>query len=207
MNTIDELEQEQIAQLTENRPIPEFGPGDTLRVSVKVVEGSRERVQAFEGVCIARKNRGINSAFTVRKISYGEGVERIFPLYSPQIAQIEVVPRPRAPGQAVLPAWPDRQGRAHHRAPRRARPRRRCWRDRRCGGPGDRRPACDRAGRRARPAGDAGGRVTPAAQSDRERGHGRSADAVRQDLGLARRGAAGGWQPACSTSTVISSTR
>jgi large subunit ribosomal protein L19 len=95
MNVIQQLEQEQIAQLTESRPIPEFGPGDTLRVSVKVVEGSRERVQAFEGVCIARKNRGINSAFTVRKISYGEGVERIFPLYSPQIAEIEVVRRGR----------------------------------------------------------------------------------------------------------------
>ena len=95
MNTIQQLEQEQIAQLTEGRPIPEFGPGDTLRVSVKVVEGSRERVQAFEGVCIARKNRGINSSFTVRKISYGEGVERIFPLYSPQLAGIEVVRRGR----------------------------------------------------------------------------------------------------------------
>jgi large subunit ribosomal protein L19 len=95
MNAIQQLEQEQIAQLTERRPIPEFGPGDTVRVSVKVVEGTRERVQAFEGVCIARKNRGINSAFTVRKISYGEGVERIFPLYSPQIAEIEVVRRGR----------------------------------------------------------------------------------------------------------------
>jgi large subunit ribosomal protein L19 len=95
MNVIQELEQEQIAQLTESRPIPEFGPGDTIRVSVKVVEGSRERVQAFEGVCIARKNRGINSAFTVRKISYGEGVERIFPLYSPQITGIEVMRRGR----------------------------------------------------------------------------------------------------------------
>jgi large subunit ribosomal protein L19 len=95
MNVIQQLEQEQIAQLTESRPIPEFGPGDTVRVSVKVVEGSRERVQAFEGVCIARKNRGINSAFTVRKISYGEGVERIFPLYSPQIAEIEVIRRGR----------------------------------------------------------------------------------------------------------------
>jgi large subunit ribosomal protein L19 len=95
MNVIHELEQEQIAQLTESRPIPEFGPGDTIRVSVKVVEGSRERVQAFEGVCIARKNRGINSAFTVRKISYGEGVERIFPLYSPQITGIEVMRRGR----------------------------------------------------------------------------------------------------------------
>src|SRR5688500_16020221 len=95
MNTIQQLEQEQIAQLTEGRPIPEFGPGDTVRVSVKVVEGTRERVQAFEGVCIARKNRGINSSFTVRKISYGEGVERIFPLYSPQIASIDVVRRGR----------------------------------------------------------------------------------------------------------------
>jgi large subunit ribosomal protein L19 len=95
MNVLQQLEQEQIAQLTESRPIPEFGPGDTVRVSVKVVEGSRERVQAFEGVCIARKNRGINSAFTVRKISYGEGVERIFPLYSPQIAEIAVVRRGR----------------------------------------------------------------------------------------------------------------
>jgi large subunit ribosomal protein L19 len=95
MNVIQQLEQEQIAELTADRPIPDFAPGDTIRVSVKVVEGSRERVQAFEGVCIARKNRGINSAFTVRKISYGEGVERIFPLYSPQIAQIEVLRRGR----------------------------------------------------------------------------------------------------------------
>jgi large subunit ribosomal protein L19 len=95
MNVIQELEQEQIAQLTDGRQIPEFAPGDTIRVSVKVVEGTRERVQAFEGVCIARKNRGINSAFTVRKISYGEGVERIFPLYSPQITEIEVMRRGR----------------------------------------------------------------------------------------------------------------
>jgi tRNA (guanine37-N1)-methyltransferase len=95
MNVIQQLEQEQITQLVERRPIPEFGPGDTVRVSVKVVEGTRERVQAFEGVCIARRNRGINSAFTVRKISYGEGVERIFPLYSPQIAEIAVVRRGR----------------------------------------------------------------------------------------------------------------
>ena len=95
MNVIQELEKEQVAQLTASRPIPEFAPGDTLRVSVKVVEGTRERVQAFEGVCIARKNRGINSAFTVRKISYGEGVERVFPLYSPQITEIEVMRRGR----------------------------------------------------------------------------------------------------------------
>ena len=93
MNVIQQLEQEQITQLISERPVPEFGPGDTLRVSVKVVEGTRERIQAFEGVCIGRKNRGINSAFTVRKISYGEGVERIFPLYSPQIAEIQVMRR------------------------------------------------------------------------------------------------------------------
>jgi large subunit ribosomal protein L19 len=79
--------------VTEQRAIPEFGPGDTLKINVKVVEGSRERVQAFEGVCIGRSNRGINSSFTVRKISYGEGVERIFPLYSPKIQAIEVVRR------------------------------------------------------------------------------------------------------------------
>ena len=95
MNVLQELEQEQIAALTEQRGVPDFAPGDTVRVNVKVVEGSRERVQAFEGVCIARKNRGINSSFTVRKISYGEGVERIFPLYSPQLAGIEVVRRGR----------------------------------------------------------------------------------------------------------------
>ena len=85
--------QAQINAVTEQREIPEFGPGDTLKVNVKVVEGSRERVQAFEGVCIGRSNRGINSSFTVRKISYGEGVERIFPLYSPKIKAIEVVRR------------------------------------------------------------------------------------------------------------------
>ncbi len=95
MNVLQELEQEQIAARTEERPIPDFAPGDTVRINVKVVEGSRERIQAFEGVCIARRNRGINSSFTVRKISYGEGVERIFPLYSPQIASIELVRRGR----------------------------------------------------------------------------------------------------------------
>jgi large subunit ribosomal protein L19 len=95
MNVIQELEQEQVAALVAERGLPEFGPGDTVRVNVKVVEGSRERVQAFEGVCIARRNRGINSSFVVRKISYGEGVERIFPLYSPSIASIEVLRRGR----------------------------------------------------------------------------------------------------------------
>ena len=93
MNTIQQLEQEQVTKLVEARGVPEFSPGDTLRVNVKVVEGTRERLQAFEGVCIARKNRGINSSFTVRKISYGEGVERIFPLHSPRIDSIQVVRR------------------------------------------------------------------------------------------------------------------
>lgn len=91
MNTIEKLEAEQMEKLAAERPVPDFRPGDTLRVRVKVVEGTRERVQAFEGVCIARKSAGINSSFTVRKISYGEGVERVFPLYSPRIDGIEVV--------------------------------------------------------------------------------------------------------------------
>jgi len=95
MNLIQQLEQEQLAKMTEKGDVPDFGPGDTLRVNVRVVEGNRERVQAFEGVCIARKNAGINSSFTVRKLSYGEGVERIFPLYSPRIDGIEVVRRGR----------------------------------------------------------------------------------------------------------------
>ncbi len=93
MNTIEKLEQEQVAKLSAEREIPDFSPGDTLRVNVKVTEGSRERIQAFEGVCIARKNRGLNSSFTVRKISYNEGVERIFPLYGPRIDSIELIRR------------------------------------------------------------------------------------------------------------------
>jgi large subunit ribosomal protein L19 len=93
MDIIEELEKEQIAKLTAQRSVPEFAPGDTLRVSVKVIEGTRERVQAFEGVCIARSSSGLNSSFTVRKISFGEGVERVFPLYSPRIAAIEVMRR------------------------------------------------------------------------------------------------------------------
>ena len=91
MNLLQTLEAEQQAKLVATRPVPSFQPGDTVRVSIKVVEGERERIQAFEGVCIARKNAGINSNFTLRKISYGEGVERIFPLYSPRITAIEVV--------------------------------------------------------------------------------------------------------------------
>ena len=95
MNLIDQLEREEIERLRGERAVPEFRPGDTLRVNVKVIEGTRERVQAFEGVCIARRNRGVSSAFTVRKISYGEGVERVFPLYSPRIDSIEVIRRGR----------------------------------------------------------------------------------------------------------------
>ena len=95
MNIVEKISQDQIDKVVEGRPVPEFGPGDTLKVHVKVVEGTRERVQIFEGVCIARKADSINSNFTVRKISYGEGVERVFPLYSPRIDQIEVVRRGR----------------------------------------------------------------------------------------------------------------
>ena len=93
MNLIETLEREAIDALTADKPVPEFRPGDTLRVGVKVIEGDRTRVQAFEGVCIARSNKGVGSSFTVRKISFGEGVERVFPLYSPIIDKIEVVRR------------------------------------------------------------------------------------------------------------------
>jgi large subunit ribosomal protein L19 len=91
MNRMETIDRDATKKLTEARPVPDFGPGDTVKVSVKVVEGERERIQAFEGVCIARKSAGANSSFTLRKISYGEGVERIFPLYSPRITAIDVV--------------------------------------------------------------------------------------------------------------------
>ena len=93
MGLIQELEAEAIAAFNETKQIPEFRPGDTLRVGVRVVEGERTRIQNYEGVCIARSNRGINSNFTVRKLSFGEGVERVFPLYSPNVDSIEVVRR------------------------------------------------------------------------------------------------------------------
>ena len=93
MNMLQEFEQREVERLAAIRPIPTFAPGDTVRVSVKVVEGERTRVQAYEGVVIARSNKGLNSNFTVRKISYGEGVERVFPLYTPQISLIEVLRR------------------------------------------------------------------------------------------------------------------
>jgi large subunit ribosomal protein L19 len=95
MNIIEQLEKEQAAALAKKRKVPEFGPGDTLRVNVKVIEGDRARVQAYEGVCIGRAGGGLNENFTVRKISYGEGVERVFPVHSPLIDSIEVVRRGR----------------------------------------------------------------------------------------------------------------
>ena len=93
MNTLEQFNNNQVKKLEEKRAIPEFAPGDTLLVSVRVVEGSRERLQVFEGMCIAKRNRGINSSFTVRKISYNEGVERIFQTYSQNIAEIQVMRR------------------------------------------------------------------------------------------------------------------
>ena len=93
MNLIQKLDSEQIEKLSAGKNMPDFAPGDTVIVNVKVIEGERTRVQAFEGVCIARSNKGVGSSFTVRKISFGEGVERVFPLYSPAIDSIEVVRR------------------------------------------------------------------------------------------------------------------
>ena len=119
MNLIETLEREAIDALTEDKPVPEFRPGDTLRVGVKVIEGERTRVQNFEGVCIARSNKGVGSSFTVRKISFGEGVERVFPLYSP-VHRFDRgrAPRRRPPRQALLSARPHRQVGPHRRAPR-----------------------------------------------------------------------------------------
>jgi large subunit ribosomal protein L19 len=93
MNLLQQFEAAQQSRLAESRATPEFNPGDTVRVMVKVVEGERTRTQAYEGVVIARSNRGLNSNFTVRKLSYGEGVERVFPLYSPNVSEIQVVRR------------------------------------------------------------------------------------------------------------------
>jgi large subunit ribosomal protein L19 len=93
MNLIQQLEKEQMTKLAAGKEIPDFQPGDTVLVNVKVVEGDKARVQAYEGVCIGRAGSGLNENFTVRKISYGEGVERVFPLYSPMIASIKVVRR------------------------------------------------------------------------------------------------------------------
>ena len=91
MNIIEQFEKDQIKSLVKGKKIPQFHPGDTVRVNVKVREGTRERIQAFEGVCIRKKNRGLSSSFTVRKISFGEGVERVFPVFSPSIDSISIV--------------------------------------------------------------------------------------------------------------------
>ena len=111
MSIISKIEKAQMEKILSERKIPDFSSGDTLRVDVKVVEGTRERIQAFEGVCIGRRNSGISSAFTVRKISYGEGVERVFQLYSPRISHIEVIRRGKV-RRAKLYYLRERQGKA-----------------------------------------------------------------------------------------------
>ena len=111
MNIIEQLDREQIAKLTDGKSIPEFQPGDTVIVNVKVKEGERSRVQAYEGVCIARNGGGLHESFTVRKISYGEGVERVFPLYSPNIDSIKVVRRGKV-RRAKLYYLRDRRGKS-----------------------------------------------------------------------------------------------
>ena len=93
MNIIKEIETEQISEVVKKRSVPEFKSGDTVKVNVFVTEGNKERVQAFEGICIAKSNRGFNSTFTIRKISHGEGVERVFPLYSPMLESINLIRR------------------------------------------------------------------------------------------------------------------
>ncbi|MFL5323531.1 MAG: 50S ribosomal protein L19 [Microvirga sp.] len=111
MNLIQQLEQEQVTKLTAGKEIPDFQPGDTLLVNVKVVEGEKSRIQAYEGVCIGRSGSGLNENFTVRKISYGEGVERVFPLYSPMIDSIKVVRRGKV-RRAKLYYLRDRRGKS-----------------------------------------------------------------------------------------------
>ncbi|MGB0697565.1 MAG: 50S ribosomal protein L19 [Rhodospirillaceae bacterium] len=111
MNIIQQLEQEQVEKLLQNRGVPEFSSGDTLKVHVKVKEGNRERIQVYEGVVIARRNAGLNSSFTVRKISFGEGVERVFPLYGPTIDRIEVIRRGKV-RRAKLYYLRERRGRS-----------------------------------------------------------------------------------------------
>jgi large subunit ribosomal protein L19 len=111
MNIIEQIEKEQADKIAAARPVPEFGPGDTVIVNVRVVEGQRERVQAYEGVCIARNGGGFNQFFTVRKISYGEGVERVFPLFSPLIESIKLVRRGKV-RRAKLYYLRDRRGKS-----------------------------------------------------------------------------------------------
>ena len=111
MNVIDKIEKDQMEKISAERTLPEFGAGDTLKVNVKIVEGDKERVQAFEGLCIARSGGGLNENFTVRKISYGEGVERIFPIFSPKIAGITVLKRGKV-RRAKLYYLRDRRGKS-----------------------------------------------------------------------------------------------
>lgn len=111
MNIIEQLDQEQMAEIEQKRKLPEFGPGDTVRVNVRVTEGTRTRIQAYEGVCIARKGGGLNESFTVRKISYGEGVERVFPIYAPIIESVDVVRRGKV-RRAKLYYLRDRRGKS-----------------------------------------------------------------------------------------------
>ena len=111
MNLIQQLEKEQFEKLSATKSIPEFGPGDTVVVNVKVVEGDRTRVQAYEGVCIGRSGAGLNESFTVRKISYGEGLERVFPIYSPMIDSIKVLRRGKV-RRAKLYYLRDRRGKS-----------------------------------------------------------------------------------------------
>ena len=110
-NIIDTLNKEEIARVTENKSIPEFSAGDTVRVNVKIKEGERERVQAYEGVCIARSGGGLSANFTVRKISFGEGVERVFPLYSPNLESIQLVRKGKV-RRAKLYYLRDRRGKS-----------------------------------------------------------------------------------------------
>ena len=111
MNIIEKIEKEQLEKLSSGKELPAFNPGDTIKVDVKVVEGTRERIQAFEGICIARGGKGINESFTVRKISYGEGVERVFPLFSPKISFITLVRKGKV-RRAKLYYLRDRRGKA-----------------------------------------------------------------------------------------------
>ena len=111
MDVMQQIEHDYMTEMKAKRAMPEFSPGDTLRVHVKVSEGQRERTQAYEGVCIARKNAGVNSNFTVRKISFGEGVERVFPVFGPVIDKVEVVRKGRV-RRAKLYYLRDRRGRA-----------------------------------------------------------------------------------------------
>ena len=111
MNVIDKIEKDQMDKIISERSIPEFGAGDTIKVDVKIIEGDKERIQAFEGLCIARSGGGLNESFTVRKISYGEGVERIFPIFSPKIAGITVLKKGKV-RRAKLYYLRDRRGKS-----------------------------------------------------------------------------------------------